>query len=109
MTPYAVLLAKHTDSDDTIRRLYHAIVRYCHPDALRGMPQDSQDKLRLQFHRVTEAYNLIKTDALRTVWSHRQELLSGNCAACKGTGTAGTRMFKGVIRVCGTCKGEGRV
>lgn len=109
MTPYAVLLAKPNDSDETIRRLYHAIARHCHPDACRGLLPYTTEKLNERWHTATEAYSAIKTPELRESWATRQKLLSGVCAACEGSGVAGTRMFKGTIRECKECKGEGRV
>lgn len=108
MTPYCILLAKPNDSDEIIRKLYHGLARYCHPDARRGMPEASQEKLNFQWHRITEAYSAIKTDALRAQWAASQFLLSGQCGKCAGSGVVGTRMFKGKITECKDCKGEGR-
>jgi len=108
-TPYAVLLAKPNDSDETVRKLYHELVRYCHPDAQRGLPEVSKVKLTARWHEFTTAYSAIKTDALRSSWAASRFLLSGQCATCKGCGVTGTRMFKGKIKLCKDCGGEGRV
>jgi DnaJ-class molecular chaperone len=107
-TPYVVLLAKPNDSDETIRRLYHAIVRYCHPDAQRGLSEYAKVELTERWHTVTVAYNTVKTDSLRSAWAATQFLLSGQCGKCAGSGVVGTRMFKGKIRVCEECGGNGR-
>jgi DnaJ-class molecular chaperone len=109
MTPYCVLLAKPNDSDEVIRKLYHGLVRHCHPDAQRGLPEASKVKLTARWHEFTTAYSAIKTDALRSQWAASQFLLSGQCGKCAGSGVVGTRMFKGRIMECKECKGEGRL
>jgi DnaJ-class molecular chaperone len=102
VTPYAVLLAKPTDSDDAIRKLYHAIARTEHPDGSQTQPSEL-------WYSATAAYTAIKTAEKRAEVGRRQDLLAGRCAACEGTGVKGTRMFKGKIRFCSDCKGEGVV
>lgn len=103
MTPYAVLLVKPTDSDEVIRRVYHDVARLEHPDVVEGgEPSEA-------WYTAATAYTLIKTEDARQAWATRQASLSGLCGQCNGCGVQGTRMFKGKIRVCDTCKGEGRV
>lgn len=103
MTPYAVLLAKPTDTDETIRKLYHAIAREAHPDSA-GPDMKPSDL----WFAATEAYTAIKTEDRRARWEEQQALLSGRCTECEGSGVRGTRMFKGKIKLCGACKGGGR-
>jgi hypothetical protein len=108
-TPYAILLAKPGDSDDVIRKLYHDIVRYCHPDALRGLPQDSQEKLRAQWYTATEAYTVVKTVAVRIAWEAQLRIAAGVCGKCRGYGVMGSRIGSGKICVCAACRGEGKI
>lgn len=103
MTPYAVLLVKPTDPDDVIRRAYHVLARLSHPDTVGTGPA-----AREAWARATDAYNQVKTQDLRDALQKRSALLSGECARCKGAGVTGTRMFKGQIKPCEECKGEGR-
>jgi DnaJ-class molecular chaperone len=102
MTPYAVLLVKPTDSDEVIRKTYHRIAERNHPDANGGVAG-------ALWHAATAAYTTVKTEEKREAWAHKQALLSGLCTECEGYGVRGTRMFKGKIRVCAECKGEGRI
>ena len=104
MTPYAILLVKPSDSDEVIRKTYYVLARDSHPDVV-----GTGSVARAKWELATEAYNAIKTEELRTVWTHHAALLAGLCAKCAGAGTVGTRMFKGKIRVCEACCGEGRV
>ena len=103
-TPYAILLVKPTDSDEVIRKAYHILARASHPDIVGTGPAT-----RATWHRVTEAYNQVKTQELRDTLQKRSALLSGECVRCKGAGVTGTRMFKGTIKLCEECKGEGRL
>ncbi len=102
-TPYAVLLAKPTDSDETVRKLYHRIAEANHPDrsTKRGAPGP------LWFD-ATEAYTAIKTREKRYEWRKHHETLSGLCQDCEGYGVRGARLFKGTVRPCPACGGEGR-
>lgn len=100
MTPFATLLVKPTDDDDVIRKAYHAIARRTHPDT---------NEPSTEWYTATAAYTAIKTAKARETWAKRQELLAGECDGCKGFGVKGTRMFKGKIRLCDICRGEGRV
>ena len=102
MTPYALLLVKPNDPDEVIRKAYHAQAETQHPDANGGTPGP-------QWYTATAAYNAIKTETLRQAWARRQGALAGLCATCEGSGVVGTRMFKGKIRLCNGCQGEGRV
>jgi DnaJ-class molecular chaperone len=109
MTPYAVLLARPTDSDDAIRALYHVIARRTHPDAAAATYGTAQEALKAEWHTATDAYTAIKTVKAREAWERSRKLLSGLCAPCRGEGTQGTRRFKGVVRLCAACGGAGRV
>lgn len=102
MTPYAVLLVKPTDSDEVVRKTYHVLARASHPD--RQMTQLPP----AGWYVATAAYTSIKTLQARTTWMDKQRLLSELCNDCDGIGVKGTRMFKGKIKLCATCKGEGR-
>jgi curved DNA-binding protein CbpA len=109
LTPYAVLLARPTDSDDAIRSLYHVIARRTHPDAAAAPYGAAQEALKAEWHAATAAYTAIKTVKAREAWERSRKLLSGLCAPCQGVGTVGTRRFKGVVRLCAVCGGTGRV
>lgn len=102
LTPYAVLRVKPGDTDEVIRKTYHALVKACHPD----VHYDEAAKDR--WFTATTAYGAVKTLASRLEWAKREGLRSGLCADCKGAGVAGTRMFKGSIRLCVKCGGTGR-
>jgi DnaJ-class molecular chaperone len=102
MTPYAVLLAKPADSDDTIRKLYYAIANEEHPDRTGVAVTE-------RWHAATEAYAAVKTEERRTAWLKQQRLLAKRCTSCDGFGVQGTRMFKGKIRLCDACDGNGAV
>lgn len=100
MTPYAILLVKDTDPDEVIRNTYWVFAKQHHPDVPGNVP--------VEWTKYTDAYTLIKTKEAREALAKKQGLLSGFCDACKGTGVQGTRMFKGKIKVCTACNGEGR-
>jgi DnaJ-class molecular chaperone len=104
MTPYAVLLCRPLDSDETIRAAFHGIVRQgaLHPDLERT------DRVRGEWHEVNDAYQAIKTETLRIQWQHAQALFAGKCAQCRGYGVRGTRSAGGKITVCVACEGRGR-
>jgi DnaJ-class molecular chaperone len=109
LTPYAVLLARSNDTDDTIRGLYHVIARRTHPDAITYLPSTDADATnKEEWHAATSAYTAIKTAKARDAWERSRKLLSGLCAPCRGEGVQGTRRFKGVIRLCAACGGTGR-
>lgn len=100
MTPYAVLLVKPTDSDEVIRKTYWEQAKLHHPDKPLSNPT--------LWSLFTNAYTAIKTKDARDALARKQDLLARLCATCDGSGVGGTRMFKGRIRVCDVCKGEGR-
>jgi len=102
MTPYAVLLVKPTDADEVIRKAYHDVAKKIHPDKVGGAVGDG-------WHVYTMAYTAVKTAEKRDEWAKRQAALSGLCGGCEGSGVRGTRMFKGRVRRCEECGGEGRV
>lgn len=102
MTPYAVLLVKPTDTDELIRKTYHVQARKEHPDLVKVEPSDN-------WYIATTAYTAVKTETKRAAWMEKQSLLSGFCDPCGGSGVRGTRMFKGKIKICEVCKGEGRI
>lgn len=104
MTPYATLLVKPTDGDETIRKAYHVLAKQNHPDGAgwSGEPNAA-------WYATTAAYTAIKTFEARAAWKRQSDLLAGQCASCAGVGVLGTRMFKGKLRICMTCKGEGIV
>lgn len=104
MTPYAFLLVKPTDSDEVIRKAYHRVAQENHPDRAGG-----DGKPGSLWFTSTAAYTAIKTEEVRSVWMQKQELLSGFCDDCSGSGVQGTRLFKGRIKVCEVCKGKGRI
>lgn len=109
LTPYAVLLARPADSDETIRRLYHNIARYTHPDAIARFPEPGRSKAREEWYRATEAYTAIKTEPVRRALELTTNRLSGVCTACRGFGVKGSRLGGAKVRICEACKGEGRV
>jgi DnaJ-class molecular chaperone len=102
MTPYATLLVKPTDGDEVVRKAYHRIAETNHPDANGGAAGPL-------WYSVTAAYTAIKTHDARAEWALRQSNLAGLCERCEGFGVTGTRMFKGKIKACDVCKGEGRL
>jgi DnaJ-class molecular chaperone len=102
LAPYAVLLAKATDTDETIRALYHAIAKECHPDVVKT------EEAAARWHAATEAYSAIKTLAARTDLLRRTALLAHRCSACECTGVIGSRSVKPGVRLCPACKGTGR-
>jgi len=101
LSPYAVLLAKATDTDETIRALYHAIAKECHPDVVKT-------EAAARWHAATEAYTAIKTLAARSDLLRRTALLAHRCSTCEGTGVVGSRSVKPGVRLCPACKGAGR-
>jgi hypothetical protein len=102
LTPYAVLMALSSDTDEQIRKLYHATAKTNHPDA----SADHQEGSR--WAATTAAYNALKTQELRVALARAVALLSGQCQKCSGTGTIGSRRFKPGPRLCPECKGCGR-
>ena len=102
LAPYAVLLARVTDTDETIRVLYHAIAQECHPDVVKT------EAAAAQWHAATEAYTAIKTLAARSDLLRRTALLARRCGTCEGTGVVGSRSVKPGVRLCPACKGVGR-
>lgn len=102
MTPYAILLCKPSDSDETIRRLYHKHAEAHHPDVNGGAADE-------QWYAATSAYSAIKTEEKRFEWRQRHCLLSGLCHKCASAGVVGSRLAGGKIKVCVACGGKGRV
>ena len=102
LSPYATLLVRPTDSDDTIRAAYHEASKRLHPDRTGGVASE-------EWYEVKTAYELIETAELRAKWLRQFKTLSGVCADCKGYGVRGTRIGKAKIRSCGACDGYGRV
>lgn len=100
MTPYAILLVKPNDPDEFIRKTYHVFARESHPDF--------HPLKAIEWKRYTDAYTAIKTQEARDTLALKTSMLAGVCEDCNGSGVKGTRMFKGKIRYCETCKGEGR-
>ncbi len=100
MTPYAILLVKPTDSDEIIRKTYHVFARQTHSDLNDGKRED--------WEKFTAAYTAIKTAEQRVAWATKRGMLAGLCVTCEGSGVRGTRLFKGKVRLCEECKGEGR-
>jgi DnaJ-class molecular chaperone len=98
-----MLLAKATDTDETIRTLYHAIAKECHPDVVK-----TEAAAAAQWHAATEAYTAIKTLAARSDLLRRTALLARRCSTCEGTGVVGSRSVKPGVRLCPACKGVGR-
>ena len=104
LTPYAVLLVRYMDTDDEIRREYHAFARKQHPD----LRKDKQPGPLWQ--KVNEAYALIETVKLRNSWHRAMNLNTGVCERCAGCGTTGSRVSKlSKVKLCVDCKGFGRV
>ena len=103
MTPYTVLLVHPTDSDETIRRRFHALSAHHHPDraGARGVPGPL-------WYDITEAYSAIKTETKRAALEKHGAKLAGRCAVCRGSGVVGSRFAGSKIKVCEVCKGEGR-
>ena len=101
LTPYAVLLVKPTDTDEVIRKAYHALARTAHPDITVGQA--------IFWERYNSAYAAIETVEEREAWKKERSMLSGLCGACEASGVVGTRLFGGEIEVCAGCGGRGRV
>jgi DnaJ-class molecular chaperone len=99
-----MLLAKVTDTDETIRALYHAIAKECHPDVVK-----TEAAAAARWHAATEAYTAIKTLAARSDLLRRTALLARRCGACEGTGVVGSQSVKPGVRLCPACEGAGRV
>lgn len=100
LTPYAVLLVKPNDLDVTIKKAYWAIAQEHHPDACGG-------EVDATWYEATQAYSMIKTAHERAAWEARESVRARRCTVCEGVGVKGTRMFKGQIKLCGSCQGEG--
>lgn len=105
ITPYAVLLCRPNDSDDVIRKAFHAEAQITHPDLL-SVPDPENREARWQ--AALAAYNAIKTQQARDAFETSLRLLANLCFDCGGFGVAGTRLAGRRIRVCDACKGEGR-
>jgi DnaJ-class molecular chaperone len=101
-TPYAFLLVKPSDPDEAIRKAYWVVAQVHHPDRNGGVAGEL-------WAPATAAYDAIKTDEARARWAAKQHLLAGTCTVCGGCGVVGTRMFKGKIRLCAECGGNGRI
>ncbi len=104
MTPYAVLMVRPTDGDDTVRRAFHALARTSHPDSLRNGGEPGAE-----WHAAAAAYSAVKTAELRDRLDRYMRGLSGFCDACRGSGVRGTRAAGAKLRLCDRCGGEGRV
>jgi DnaJ-class molecular chaperone len=104
MTPYATLLLRPSDSDDTVRARFHALSKHEHPDrpGAGGVPGTF-------WYVLTDAYASVKTAELRAGWERAQRSLSGLCPECDGFGVQGSRVAGGKIRVCDACEGQGRL
>lgn len=102
MTPYAVLKVKQTDTDEVIRKTYHAIARTAHPDVDGLKPSDL-------WFAATEAYTAIKTTGARISWEAKLRIQARTCTKCRGYGITGSRIGGIGIRVCAACKGDGRL
>lgn len=117
LTPYAVLLVRPSDDDDTIRRAFHALSKQLHPDALVGNDarHELHGSLRTttakppdQWYVVVGAYSAVKTREMRDQYHRYIHGLSGVCAKCDGAGVHGGRSLGGSIKICESCQGEGR-
>ena len=97
LTPYAVLSAAPSATDDDIRTRYYSRVRKHHPDLRTDhVPGPEWDAL-------TTAYKAIHNQTERERWMAGRRLLSGFCKACKGYGVN----FR--AGHCAACAGQGRV
>jgi DnaJ-class molecular chaperone len=100
LTPYAVLLVRPSDGDDTVRAAFHEIARRSHPDS-------HDQSLSALWYLATMAYAALKTAKARDTWLAKQIKLSGLCGICKGYGIVVERRRE--VRVCTACEGEGRI
>ena len=64
---------------------------------------------REKFETVTEAYRLINTAEKREMWRNILINTARLCLECAGFGVKGTRSAGGKVRICATCKGEGKM
>ena len=101
-----MLLAKPTDDDAVIRKLFHALVQSedaGHPDRLGAGGEPGP-----RWYEVSQAYAQIKTEGLRQAWERRNAVLARLCKDCNGWGVVGTRFLGGKVSVCVKCGGAGR-
>ncbi len=102
-TPYAALMVRPADSDETIRAQFHALSKEQHPDraGADGVPGK-------EWYDIVAAYTAIKTLAAREALARRMAALSGFCTACTGSGVRGSRFAGSRLRHCDACHGAGR-
>jgi curved DNA-binding protein CbpA len=102
MTPYAVLLVRPGDTDETISARFRELSRGEHPDSRAdGRPGP-------RWYAITTAYGAVRTGPDREALGRAARLDARRCARCAGSGVLGSRAAGGKIRVCVVCLGEGR-
>ena len=101
LTPYAQLGLRPSATDDEVRQRFHVLAKDRHPDrgGASGVPSPA-------WHALTAAYTSIKTQAKRDAWERLEALRSRRCKVCAGTGTTGGQL--GGVKICASCRGEGR-
>ncbi len=104
MTPWAELLLDPSSAgDDEVRRRYHSLVREEHPDSR----PDHRPGPRWQ--PLTEAYQMLRTEASRAAYQRRLARSARRCAGCRGLGVSVRTVGRDRgVRLCPTCGGEGR-
>ena len=105
MTPWAVLLLRPGSEDRDISKKFRELSRAQHPDrdGANGVPGPD-------WYKITEAYELIKTEPARKSWEHGRLVLSNRCMSCAGSGVVWSRLGKNrPADICRVCSGEGRV
>jgi len=105
MTPYAILLVRPVDSDETIRKRFHVLSKGQHPDRIgaKGTPGP-------EWYEQAAAYSCVKTEALRKEWAAYRKQLARQCVTCGGCGVVWKRIGKDQgTKVCAQCAGEGAV
>jgi DnaJ-class molecular chaperone len=102
MTPYAILLVRPADTDETIRAAFHKLSVQHHPDKHPGQP------VPREWYAAVAAYSVIKSQKLRAAYDRHMLGLSGLCCACRGSGVRGSRVGRSKVQPCQSCAGEGR-
>ena len=102
MTPYARLLVRPSDPDAVISARFQQLARTLHPDA---RPDSRPGE---GWYELTAAYAVIRTAPGREALARAVKLDARRCAVCAGAGVVGSRSAGSKVRLCATCKGEGR-
>ena len=103
LTPWAILLVRPIDDDLAVRKAFHVISKIQHPDHTKDRRPGPL------WFVASEAYEALRTEALRTAWAAARTTLAGVCSACDGLGVTWRRIGKDrSTKVCERCNGTGR-